>query len=191
MTSMRCHHLTDWPYALHAMPTSAPPALTIHCWLPDLNPLATGLVTGAGLVGSFFYAVAAAVSWSALVAGIVGLTVLVLWLTYSRVTVTPEVLTIVGSGLLHRSRYTCPLAEVVLEHHRALDKQRIPYDASPPPLLEFYSDWDWDTPTDYLTIKYQGESITNFIRLSQYAAIQAAVATMVAHRLARAAADNY
>jgi hypothetical protein len=145
---------------------------------------------GAGVLGSFFYTVAAAVSWGVLVAGIVGFTVLVLWLTYSRVTVTPEVLTIVGCGLWHRARHTCPLSEVVLECHRAVDGQRIPYDASPPPLLEFYSDWDWDTPTDYLTIKYQGESITHFIRLSQYATIQAAVATMVAHRLARAATDS-
>ena len=143
-----------------------------------------------GLLGSFFYAVAVVVSWGTLVAGIVGLTVLVLWLTYSRVIVTPEAVTIVGCGLFRGSRYTCPLTEVVLEHHRALDKEQIPYDASPPPLLEFYSDWDWDTPTDYLTIKYQGESITNFIRLSQYATIQAAVATMVAHHLARAATDN-
>ncbi len=157
-------------------------SITIHCWLPDVQSLALGLMTGGALLGSVMAEVVRALSWRTNLEVLGGLLFLGFCLTYCRVTVTPWEVRVLGSGLW-KGRYSCPLAEAAVWGYWVLPEQAAAANYYSP-ALNFSLEEDWDSGTPYVDVLFYDEQLFNCFRTKHFHEIRAALEVMKSRRLA-------
>jgi len=169
-----------------AMKKRQPSSVTIHCWWPNWNIVAAGLLIGAAGLSVVFQFIGEAFPFAIAAKVCGGLMVLGYWCLYCRVTVTPWEVRVLGSGLW-KGRYRSPLEEVIIGGQWALGEAVRVSDIANAGLF-FGIESDWDTDITYVEMQFYGEDILNAFREQHYPKIQAAIEAMVAQRQALEAA---
>ncbi|RSK23970.1 hypothetical protein [Hymenobacter metallilatus] len=156
------------------------PSVTVHCWWPNWNILAAGLVVGAPGIGAALFSFGREFSWETIAGAIVGIFGLVYGLAYCHITVTPWVIQVRGSGFL-KPYYSIPIEEVMIHGRWATGEQALVTQQEQAGLY-IGIDEDWDTGVPYLELQFYGEDIPNCFRANDYARVKEAIALMLAQR---------